>query len=358
MPQRLAALTLRDIALAGSITLFDARTQSPQTVPEGNVKPPAPLKPQLFLVEQYRLTSFKGDLARDEMIGSFSLSPHSELTYTLLSRTSTSSTSELTTTVMESQDTLAATQFNEHLKQSADARFGKNNSNYQMDANFHGEASVGFGSGSADAQLHVTGGTQEVREDLARSTESAIDSQISATNQFRSQRALSGSQTTAETSSTESRIEKRTRNDSSEPMNIGMFQLKEETITLLSLVDVLVAFRNTNPEHNRTVALRELDTLLDAVIASPAERKALKKQIRWVLDDIRDYRDEPHSILVPDPADPDGFMVNRRLESVYELKALDGTTRRRLSVPGIIIRDFRRYLRKPNTTVELRIGTI
>ena len=340
------------------IKAFNIATRETEPLPAGNVHPPDPLKPQLFLVEHYKLVSFKGDLARDEMIGSFSLSPNSELTYTLIAKTTTSKSNELTTTVMESQDTTATQQLNEHLKQSADARFGKNTSNYHMDANFHGEASMGFGGGSADADLHVKGGAEEVREDFAKSTESALDSQISATNQFRSQRALSGTAAEQTSSSTESKIEKKTRNDSSEPMNIGIFQLKEETITLLSLVDVTVAFRNTKPEQDRMVSVRELDGLLETVITSSEERAAIKRRIKLVLDHIRDYRDEPRSIIMPVPGDANAFAVNKRLESTYELKAPDGSLRRKLSVPGIIVKDFRRFLRKPNTTVELNIRTM
>ena len=340
------------------IQLFNAATGTTAPSPVGSVQPPAALKPQLFLVEHYRLTSFKGDLARDEMIGSFSLSPHSELTYTLIQKTTTSKDNELTTTVMESQDVGAAQQFNSHLKDSADSKFGKNTSDYSFDASFHGEAEVGFGSGSADADVHAKGASQDVHDEMAKSTESALDSQISATNQFRSQQARAGKQSEQATSSNETKIEKKTRNDSGEPINIGIFQLKEEVITILSLVDVEVAFRNTNTAQDRTVPIRQLDSLLDAVIAGAEARATLKRQIKVMLDNVRDFRDEARSIVVADPENPNGFTTNRRLESKYDLKATDGTVRRTLTVPGIIIKDYRRFLRKPNTTVELRMETI
>ncbi|WNC91286.1 hypothetical protein RI103_08060 [Paraburkholderia sp. FT54] len=322
------------------------------------ITPPLKLRPQLFLVEQYKLVSFKGDLARDDMISSFSLSPNSEFTYTLITRTSTTSSNELTTTVMESQDTAAATQFNRSMKDSADSKYGKDSSNYQLDANFHGEAQMTLGGGSADAQLNVKGGSQDVREEFANSAQSAIDSQISSTNQYRTQQAVSGTQSNQTTNSTETRTEKKTHNDTPNPINIGVFQLKEETIALLCLVDVTVAFRNTDPSQNREVPVREIDALLNMVIASADERKLLKNQIRDTLGSVRDYLDQPRSLIIPDPQNADNFTVDKKLESVYELKSSDGSVRRKLVAPGIIIRDFRRFLRKPRTTVELPLEPI
>ncbi|SAL05794.1 hypothetical protein AWB78_07704 [Caballeronia calidae] len=322
------------------------------------VAPPVKLRPQIFLVEQYKLVSFKGDLARDDMINSFSISPNSEFTYTLITKTSTTTSNELTTTVMESQDSTAANQFNKSMKDSADSKYGQDSSNYQLDANFHGEAQMGFGGGSADASLNVKGGSQDVRQELAKSAESAIDSQISSTNQFRTQKAVSGTQSTQMTNSTETRSEKKTRNDTSNPVNIGVFQLKEETITLLCLVDVLIEFRNTDPAKNLSVPVREIDALLNKVVGSVDMRKSLKAQILETLQSVRDYQDQPHSLLIPDQLNPSNLAVNQRLESTYELKSPDGSTRRKLVAPGIIIRDYKRYLRKPCTTVELRLDTI
>jgi hypothetical protein len=53
------------------------------------------------------------------------------------------------------------------------------------------------------------------------------------------------------------------------------------------------------------VSLRDLDGLLESVLVSSDERATLKRRIRLVLEDIRDYRDEPRSILMPDPGNPE-----------------------------------------------------
>jgi hypothetical protein len=307
------------------------------------------------LTEHYQLTSFRGDLARDDMVGSISVSPQSSVTYKLIVKKRTSQTTQLSSTVMDSQDNESSSHFNQATKESADARFGKNNYNYGFDANFHGEAEVGIGTGSADVNVHARGATNEVREDFAQSTESAVDAQVGQTNRSRQMRMVAGTAATQVDEETESSTEKTTSNPSGFPLNIGVFQVKEEFVALLTLVDVEVSFRNGDASQDRMVPLRQLGTLLEAVIDGPDNRKAITRWIKNALEGVCDYQGDMRSILKQDASSRVGLSVNNHLESTYELRKADGTVRRKLSVPGIIIKDFRRFLRKPMVTVELPI---
>jgi peptidoglycan hydrolase-like protein with peptidoglycan-binding domain len=320
------------------------------------IKQPTAIRPQLFLVEHYQLASFRGDLARDDMIGSVSLSPRTSVSYKLIVKKKTTQSNELTSTVMDSQDQAATDSFNKQVKESSDAKFGKNNYNYGFDASFHGEAQMGLGSGSVDAEVHAQGSTNEVREDFAQSTASAIDTQVSQTNRARQERMVTGTSTTQTDEETESVMEKTTNNPSSQPLNIGIYQVKEEFITILSLVHAEIAFRNGNPDQDRTASLHQLGELLGAVVERPEDRGEAIRCIRSVLEGVRDYREDARSLLKDDPSNAIGFSVDRHLESSYELKKADGTVRRTLAVPGVIIREYRRYLRIPGVTVELPIS--
>jgi hypothetical protein len=343
---------------AGMIQVTDAKTDAVIEVPAGNIKPGKDKRPQLFIVEEYTLRSFKGDLARDELISSFSVSGHSTLTYNIFSKTATHSTTTLSTTVMESLDSLATSTFNTQLKASADSRFGKNNYDYQMDANFHGEAEWGISDGSVDADVHAKGSTQEVRNELSSSTSSAIDAQIAATNDLRTQRASVDTQVKDTETVTESRMTKEITNPGDVPINVGVYQVKEEVVTLLCLTGVRLAFKNTVSEDDQQVTLRNIDSLLDDVLEKPEDRKVLKSRIKSVLEDVRDYQDESRNLLEVDPGNPSSFELNRSLKSTYQLKKPDGTVRRSIEVDGIIIRDYRRYIRKPGTSVELPIRRV
>ena len=321
----------------------------------GGIKAPADLRPQLFLVEHYELASFRGDLLRDDQIGSVSLSPGGSITYKLIIKKKTSTSSELTSTVMDSQDQEAKTNFNKQVKDTADARFGRNNYNYGFDGNFHGEASVGIGEGSADARVHAQGATNEVRNDFAESTASAIDSQVSEANRVRQQRMVTGTATTQTDEETESVMEKTALNPTAKNVNVGIYLIKEEFVSLLSVVDVEIAFRNGDPNQDRLVPLRKLSELLDAVIDRPEVRTEIATSIKSLLQGISDYQDEIRSILKVDPSSPFGFSRDPQVKSEYKLKTSDGSVRRTFSVSGILIRAHRSFLRRPNVTVELPI---
>ncbi len=341
---------LMDIAIIGANRV--------EEVPAGNVWEPNSRRPQLFLVEQYILRSFKGDLARDQLISSFSLMPHAKVTYNIFSKQSSATSKNLSTTVMESKNELATSTFNSQLKSSADSRFGKNDYNYQMDANFHGEAEWGVTDGSVDADVHAKGNTQEVRNELATSTQSAIDAQVAATDELRTQRTSSDDTLMNTEEVNESRMVKEIVNDTDQPVNIGVFQLKEETISLLCLTDVLIGFKNTVKDEDRLVSIRNIDKLLEDVIESPDVRKVIKQRVRAVLEDIRDFEDESKSLITVNPANPSSFDVNSKLKSKYLLKSPDGSVRRSIEVDGIIIKDYRNFIRKPNTSVELPIKPV
>ncbi|MGD5596731.1 hypothetical protein QUT21_22660, partial [Xanthomonas citri pv. citri] len=140
---------------------------------------------------------------------------------------------------------------------------------YGFDGSFHGEASIEIGGGSADARVHAQGSTNEVREDFAESTLSAIDTQVSETNHSRKQSIETAKENTRTDEETESVREKTAYNPTAQPVNVGIFLLKEEFVSVLSLVDVEIAYRNGDPNHNRREPLRKLGDLLDAVIARP-----------------------------------------------------------------------------------------
>lgn len=340
------------------IKISNNKTGEEEEIPAETIWPPNELRPQLFLVEKYTLRSFKGDLARDQIIGSFSLTPHAKLTYNIFTKTATKVNTTLSTTVMENQNKLATSTFNSNLKTSADARFGKNNYNYQMDANFHGEAEWGIDSGSVDADVHAQGSTQEVRNELANSTQSAIDSQVAATDELRTQRTATDEKTMDTETVTESRMVKEIVNDSDEPENIGVFQLKEEIITLLCLTDVLIGFKNTDTKSDRLVSVKNIDSLLNDVIESPDDRAIIKNRVKFVLENITDYGDEVRKFVKVSDTNPESFEIDKNIEFTYDLKSPDGAVRRTLKVKGIIIRDYQVYVKKPNTTVELPINPV
>ena len=299
------------------------------------------LKPQLFLVETYQISTFHGGLVQGDMVGTLpAMPPHTKMISKLIINKMTSSDIAQSSTVMDDQTSQSNDSFNQKVQDSSDAKTAGEHYDYGMQGSFHGEGQVGFGSASADANVQVAGSTNDVRQEMAQSVGHAIDSQVSQANQVRKQQMTVGSSETKIDETTQTEVDIERTNDSDQVINLGVFQLKQKLVTILSLVDVQVAFRNTDSNNDKTAKLFELDSLLEEVIAASKDRAVVKSQIKTVLASIRDYMDESRSILAQDPTRPDTLVVNKRLTSVYELKNRDGTTRKVLSVPGIIVSDY------------------
>jgi hypothetical protein len=314
------------------------------------------MKPQLFLAESYQLSTFRGGLIRGDLITTGpSLLPHQEFTGKVIATVRTQQQINRSSTVLDEQSEQSSQAFNQQIKDSADAKFAGEHYDYGMKGNFHGEGSVGFGSASADAHVDASGSTNDVRQELANSVASAIDNQVSQANQARRENMSVASSSTEIDKTTQTETVVQTKNDSDRVENFGIYQVKEEHIAILSLVDVEVAFQNTVPDSDRKVSLFQLDSLLEDVIAKPEERSVIKAQIRNVLEHVRDYQGQPQSIIVEDPGKPSAMMVNKRLESRYELKNADGSVRRLLSVPGVIVNAWSRQLLKAGSTLVLPI---
>ena len=312
------------------------------------------LKPQLFLVETYQLSTFRGDLIRGELVATLpAMPPHTETTYKLITEKKTATDIAQSSTVMDSQSAQNTQSFNQQVQDSSDAKSSSEHYDYGMQGNAHAEGSVGFGSVSGDAHVDVAGSTNDARQDIAQSIGHAIDSQVSQANQFRRDQVSAVSEDTKIDESTQTEFTLTRKNDSDQVLNLGVFQMKEEQVIILSLIDVQVAFRNTDSESNKLVKLFELDALLEEVISTAEKRTAIKNQIQTVLRNIRDFKDESKNILVQDPKQPSLLVVNKSFNSTYELKNDNGSTRRVISVPGIILSACTRYLNKPGTSIVL-----
>jgi hypothetical protein len=314
------------------------------------------LKPQLFLVESYQLTNYRAGLLRADMVATMQpMMPHQKITCRVLTRKRTTQEEKQGSTVLDAQSAEAATNFNTHLAKSSEEKFAAERYDYAMQSNFSGKGSAGLGSVSAKARLDVTGSTNDVRQELANSVDSALDTQVNQANQARreSVRVASSGSKVETTNETEIIVE--TENPSDHVQNFAIFQLKQEHVSVLSLVDAELVFLNGEPKATKKVPLFRLDELLNEVIADPEERTAVKQQVKDCLTGVRDNNDQAQSIVQDDDGQPGGFIVNKKLRSRYELRNSDGSVRQVLSAPGVIIRATVKHLRKPGATVVAAI---
>jgi hypothetical protein len=322
------------------------------------VRPTRPVrKPQLFLLESYQLSNFSGDLLRDKLLATMpSMLPFQTITCRVLTRMHTTQQEATSSTVLDAQSAQAAQSFNEQLRAASSARDEADAYTTVLQENSAGQVEAGFfGDVSFQSQHNVAGATNNVRKELANAVDLTLDKQVSLANQARQEsvRVASAESKIETTNETETIVE--TTNPTDKVQNYGIYQLKQEHVSILSLVDAEVMFLNGEAKDTQKVPLFRLDELLEQVIEQPEARALIKAHVRDCLSRVRDHNDQEQSIIQDDANQPGGFIINKKLRSSYELRHTDGAVRQVLSVPGVILSGTTKQLKKPGATVVASI---
>src|SRR5262249_5872100 len=142
--------------------------------------------------------------------------------------------------------------FNSHVSNSSQDSGGGESTNYHLNANFHGDASMDFTGGEANAHVDAQGGCNTVRNAFSNAVENAADAQIGQTAASRVQNVSTQSADTNTTESTQSVQVTTVKNpNSSRVANFIWYQSLEQFTSFLCLVDIQVAFKNTDSTHAR-----------------------------------------------------------------------------------------------------------
>lgn len=119
--------------------------------------------------------------------------------------------------------------------------------------------------------------------------------------------------------------------------NYATFRLKQEHVSILSLVDAEVVFPNGEPKPSKKVPLFRLDNLLSEVIPDSEERATTKARVQGCRSGVSDNNDQMQSIVRNDDGRSGDFVVNKKLRSRHELRNSDGPVRPALSNLSVII---------------------
>jgi len=309
---------------------FTPKTPSPKAIV---------LKPQIFIVENYILTTFVSNPVRSStMIGPVvSVPPGSSKKLKLTINRNKSSVTSSSKTVLEANDFETSNSFNSNLKQALNTNNSTEEYKYKMEASFHGSASVDIlgGGGNAEATVKAQGETSNVRSDVA----SAVASEIAS--QAKSAQTSRRDMTKVESGSGSSNLNEQTtedfeqRNDFPYPVNYTFFGMVVEYVSALSLVNISVGFLNGDPTKARLEPLYKVRSLLEGTMLTEQDIVIVEKHILNCTRQVRNHMDERVDALVEDGAG--GFMFNKRRESIISLTNSDGSEREILKVPGIVI---------------------
>lgn len=337
----------------------------PSPAPEPAPAPaPVPVasSPRLFLAEYYELRTYLGDLGRSKVIGNYPLLPGEEQEFYVVSRRSREDSRTVTSSIAETSDRKTVDDLNTSIKEDNATSHAAEKYDYHMDASFRGEAGWSPLSADAEADLNVRGGSNSVRDEFKQSVSSSVDKQVTNTEEYRTQRMSASGEEVRNLSEEETVTKRRIKNaDPHKTANYIFYQLAQEYVSLLSLVDVKIGFGDGVPEHNRLYPLSRLDALLQEVLAGPEECAKVRKVVLGELQTIFDYQGTPRSVLKEQALIGDDgsassnsyWQFDTAVTSSYALLDTEGNVRRKLVVPGVIIKDDRRVLPTTNVAVSI-----
>lgn len=296
--------------------------------------------PQLFIVEQYALHTFRGEMGRGSMIegSDIHLSPGAKTEFFIVTKKRETSTESSSTNILESQSQQTADRFSEAVRKDKSDSGSEEKYGYELGASFHGEAGLTLTGGEASADLNVKGASQDVRTAFANTVNKQLEKQAAETRDIHKQRVIKAEAEHVINQETETGFRQTIENTSqSATLNCFLLEVTQEYIIVLSLVDAKLAFHNGNPRDSQVVPTRDMAKLLDQCILQPEARARISATVMDVLKNIVDHSGQTRSLIVQAPGDPALFQVDRTLTSKVEVKDTTGQLLRPIVVPGIVL---------------------
>ena len=330
------------------------------------------LRPQLFLVETYHLRTVRTATGKGPQVKSIPFGPAEEKTITITQSVSSSTSITDTTTAMESQDEQVAKDFNQRVSNASQRSGSQDSSAYDFHGSFHGDASVGLGSGEANAKVDAEGGANSSRRDFSNAVQNAMDQQITHTADARRQNVSEQASSNTQTTSTQVvSTDKVTNPNPTKGVTAIWYQMVEEFTSFLTLDNVDIVYLNApvipagittmfrialsqNLTKQERVPLHDLDRLLSEV-ADPARSSSIREAIKGQLENIYNYQNHPTSIIEPGT---DSLRMKENLQSDYVVKDGSGNPLTTMHVDGLLMKVFKNVFPTGNLTLDLVVGAV
>jgi hypothetical protein len=238
-----------------------------------------------------------------------------------------------TMTVLESQDQSLVTDVNKSMRREAASANSSEQYGYQFDSSFEGELDYTGLGGEVSAALSFQGSSNDVRNSASKASVNAVNSQVAKTenNRRQSTRVIHGDYSSS--SSLESTYKKTVHNPTASPITVGVFQLLQKYLCFVVLSDVRVAFSNGGRPD--VVPVSRLDSLLDRYIVDGSQAAAIRQAIVTELKGVLDHRRRQTDVLKQ--LNDGRYEFDAELTSHFAVTNTDGTMRREIAVPGLIL---------------------
>ena len=321
------------------------------TIKYNYVSTPIDVRPTLLLVETYRLASYLGVYGAGRVVKTFSLLPGERTKISVRSFLKSEEERKSASSILDSFTEESATYFEETIASEHSSR-----ETYERSFEYfaEAEAKASWGFGSAKVKGGVKGGSNSAREEFAKNVASATSKHSQKASAKRDVE-INTSYEVRETEEQETSTEREIENiNLSRTLNFVFRQMNQEFITVLSLVDVRVAFFNGFPETKHEVTLPELDSLLDKYIVQES-RDVVRNEIRDELETILDFQGNVQTDFIEERTIGQNTKY-LRVNTERKSRFADPITGTEIEVPGIILSVQKNVMRTEGVIVEALLG--
>ncbi|MGE3829832.1 MAG: hemopexin repeat-containing protein [Parvibaculaceae bacterium] len=294
-------------------------------------------RPQLFLVEDYSMELLIGPPQLGRLIDTRSIGAGSTIKKILVTETHDTSKTKLTKSLLETQEDSTVESFYDKLDENSAQSEGSEGYKYQLNANFHGDASAdSLWGGEVNARLNVQGSSDSVRSSVSQSAFKSVQSQVDQAKRGTEQKTYN----TEEEISQDVRVFKKEIfeevNSSDHVRVYEFYEQLQSYATLMVLRRAQVGFSDGSARP-QVVELRALPRLLNEVLVDPAQKEQLLAFIHGELVSIADHEGNSRALIKTDgPATE--LTALPVPQSTYAIQKPDGTTQT-FPVRGIIKAD-------------------
>jgi hypothetical protein len=294
-------------------------------------------RPQIFLVENYALETYVGEPTLGRLVDTRTVLPGSSESVVVVTERSSSAQTTLQQTVLEGQNDDVTKDYNDRLDNETQRNEGSEKYRYQMNADFHGDASATSAwGGEVNAQLGVRGGTDSSRESFAEKAFNSVSSQVKTVSQSFKQKIYSQGQTIENKDNVLNQQGFTITGHANLTRTFSFHQRLEPYYALLVLKDVRIAYGDGSGNGLVPKDLTTLPQLLEKLLVDGESRTKLMAYLKAELSEIADQRGQATTVF----AETGGalpFSLKPNPSTTFEILLPNGQTQS-IVVRGLVIK--------------------
>lgn len=338
---------------------------------------PGNTNPMLFIIEEYKTSSYLGNYGAGQTLSTFSLLPGERTTITIKTFTESSTTATRAQNIVDSFSQSSASEMEDLIEEdtnmsdseeSGQSTTEERSKNTKAAVSLSASAKIGAVAKvaasasleqSTNASSKNTSSSKAARSSNVKSLSKALEKHIDNSNAARNVAVNSTSTDTSRTSTEEATVRELVNPNKSRVLNFVFRQLLQEYVTLTYLTDIKLVFTNGHPESTRIATMEQMDQLLHEVLFDDEEVQKVRNYIVKEYGNVRNYRGEEVDFMEAQSYtafnEGPGTYYRKTANQFDRYTTPDGRGGA-IDVPGVILNVDQNILRTESVIVDSLLG--